>query len=232
MTIFLRSQLWLQNDGLNGFFRFVMISTLLREPILHKTADRRFQNGHRVNKMAPRCFLGWIPCCTGTKMATLWRIFTGRWVSSPLECIEGVSMCFNGLFIFALWCFCSTVISLGWINVIMQGTMVALDLPHQIHGDLLSNLLHMFHWFKAAYSSWVLLRQSKWQWEPASLNQCNLQKSWLTQIIIDSVGLLTTLSNRVLATGVKCYKAVQGFTVLKCYFHTCWLIRPSLWKWH
>ena len=55
-----------------GEFRFAMIGSLLRELILRKTmflrtADRRFQNGHRVIKMAPRCVFGWIPRYTSSE---------------------------------------------------------------------------------------------------------------------------------------------------------------------
>ena len=43
-----------------------------------RTADRKFQNGHRVKKWPPAVFWdGFL------KMAALWRIFAGRWVSSP-----------------------------------------------------------------------------------------------------------------------------------------------------
>ena len=55
-----------QNDGLNRLFllcddQFPASGTDSLHNDNFPTADRRFQNGRWVNKMAPRCFLGRIP---------------------------------------------------------------------------------------------------------------------------------------------------------------------------
>ena len=45
-----------------GKFRFAMIAGKRLSQSPHfQPADRRFQNGRRVNKMAARCFQAWIP---------------------------------------------------------------------------------------------------------------------------------------------------------------------------
>ena len=64
--------LWSQNDGLNRGFSlcddgFPASGTDSSQNDDFQTADRWFQNGCRVNKMAPRCFLGRIPHCTGSE---------------------------------------------------------------------------------------------------------------------------------------------------------------------
>ena len=43
-----------------------------------RTADRRFQNGHRVIKMAPAVFWDGFLAAQAAKMAVLWRIFAGQ----------------------------------------------------------------------------------------------------------------------------------------------------------
>ena len=68
----LRSQLRLQNDGLNGVFslcddQFPASGTDSSQNDDFPPADWQFQNGHRVNKMAPCCFLRWIPRKTATE---------------------------------------------------------------------------------------------------------------------------------------------------------------------
>ena len=65
-------QLRSQNNGLNGVFSlcddwFPASGTDSSQNDDFRTADLQFQNGRRVNKMAPRCFLGRIPRCTGTE---------------------------------------------------------------------------------------------------------------------------------------------------------------------
>ena len=66
-----------------GEFRFVMISSLLREPILHKTMFLEqligsfkmagsFQNG------SPLFSSDGLLAMQAAKMAAVWRIFTGR----------------------------------------------------------------------------------------------------------------------------------------------------------
>ena len=107
-----------------GFFRFAKIGSLLRITTI-KTADRQ------VLKMATGC-LKWFPAVfrdgfltiQTAKMAAIWRIFAGLWVFTPLECIERVSMRFNGVFIFALRCFRLTPIFMEGIIVIKRGTTV------------------------------------------------------------------------------------------------------------
>ena len=53
------------------------------------------------------------------KMAAIWRIFAGQWIFTPLERIERVSVCFNGVFYFALRRF-----SWNGIIVVKRGTTV------------------------------------------------------------------------------------------------------------
>ena len=88
------------------------------------TADWRFQNGHRVNKMAPRCFLGRIPDCTGSENNRPMEDLRWTVSLSPLEHILRFSMHFNGLFSFVLRCFHLTVIFLERIIAVKRGTTV------------------------------------------------------------------------------------------------------------
>ena len=48
-----------------------------------RPADQWFQNGRRVKKWPPAVFWDGFLAARAAKMAALWRIFTGRWVSSP-----------------------------------------------------------------------------------------------------------------------------------------------------
>ena len=112
-----------------GEVHLAMIGSLLREPIFtlrrSKTADRR------VFKMAAGC-LKWLPAVLrdrflatqAAKISTVWKIFPGLRVFTPLERIERFSMCFNRVFNFALRCFHLTAIFLEQIIVVKQGTAV------------------------------------------------------------------------------------------------------------
>ena len=124
------------NDVLMGFFRFVTISSLLREPILRitmiKTTDRR------VFKMAAG-FSKWLPAVfrmdffaaqaseNGRPMEDLrWtRRYFAHW-----NALNQFSMHFNGLFYFAWRGFRSTVISLEQIILVKWGTTVLGKAPH------------------------------------------------------------------------------------------------------
>ena len=80
-----------------------------------------------VQNGSPLCFQDRFPTLQAAKMAALWRIFAGRWVFSPLEWIEPVSVHFNGLFCFARQCFRKTAIFAERINIILRGTTVPQD---------------------------------------------------------------------------------------------------------
>ena len=71
-TIFLWSQLRLQNDGLNGGISFSddwfpASGTHFRFTTIKNSWLLGFQNGHRVLKMTPHCAYGQIPHYTGTE---------------------------------------------------------------------------------------------------------------------------------------------------------------------
>ena len=71
-AIFLRLQLRSQNNGLNGVFSlcddwFPASGTDSSQNDDFPPADQWFQNGTRVNKMAPRCVFGQIPRKTATE---------------------------------------------------------------------------------------------------------------------------------------------------------------------
>ena len=113
-----------------GEFHFVMIGSLLLEPIL---AKRRFSYSWsavskwllgKQKKWPPAVFWDRFLATRAVKMAALWRIFAGWWVSSPQEHINRVLMHFYGLLKIVLWCFHSTAISLELINIVMWGTTV------------------------------------------------------------------------------------------------------------
>ena len=106
-----------------------MISSLLREPIIHimtiKTADRWvFKMAANCSKWLPAVFLDGFLTLQAPKMAAPWRIFAGQWV---IQLIGMHWKPFNGLFYFALWHFRSTAILLEQINVVKRGTTVYLN---------------------------------------------------------------------------------------------------------
>ena len=112
-----------------GEFCFAMIGSLLRELILHKTTFSEqliggFKTAAGFLKWLPAVFRDGFLAIQPAKMAAVCRIFAGRWVLSPLECIERFSIHFNGLFIFALRCFRLMVIFLEWIVAVKRDTTV------------------------------------------------------------------------------------------------------------
>ena len=85
MTIILRLQLRSQNDGLSGGIslcddQFPASGTDSSQNNVFLTADWRFQNGHRVIKMAPHCVYGRIPRYTGSEKGH--RMEDLRWTVS------------------------------------------------------------------------------------------------------------------------------------------------------
>ena len=87
-TMFLQSQLRSQNDVLMGFFHFVTIGSLLREPILRittiTTADCRvFKMAAGCSKWLPAVFRRHFSLNRHPKMAAVWNIFAGRLGISP-----------------------------------------------------------------------------------------------------------------------------------------------------
>ena len=138
---FLRSQNDILNGGISLHDQFPVSGTDFHFPTI-KTADCR------VFKMATGCSK-WLPAVLGDrflailapKMATVWRIFTGRWVFSPLERIELFWMCFNWFFNFALRCFRLTAIFLEWVIVVKQGTTVLWRAVCRSFADYIPNLV-------------------------------------------------------------------------------------------
>ena len=84
----------------------------------------RFMTIFLRSQLLPAVLRGGFLTIQAAKMAAVWRIFAGRWVFTPLERIERVSVRFNGVFNFALRCFRLTVIFLERIIIVKRGTTV------------------------------------------------------------------------------------------------------------
>ena len=124
-TIFLRLQLWSQNHGPNWVFSlcndwFPASGTNSLQNDDFKAADWRFQNGHWVNKMAPRCFLSWIPRKTGSENSCPMEDL--RWTVS----FDPTGMHWRGFngFFSSLRCFRLTAVFLERIIAVKRGTTV------------------------------------------------------------------------------------------------------------